>query len=337
MKGVYEKPPGSGVWWINYYINGSRRREKVGTEGAAKKLYMKRKTDGFAADKLPERKPPKKATVADLIDLALAFAVDHASYPDYITRGNFFREMAGIQIAEEWKPAEIAKLLNSHCTTPATYNRYKAFVSLCYREGMANQIVLANPAKLMRQKPEPKNRLRFLSREEYEKLYNVIQEKYPEHLTEFVMSVKTGMRLTEQYTIDWDQVNFDLRTIKLDKAKNGDGRAVRMQVETCELMREMKKTSDPKNNRVFRRDRRKDSKAGRHRFDNRYWFDESLKTAGIKDYTWHTNRHTFCSWLAMEGASQREIMDLAGHKTITMAARYSHLSPQHALSVLDRI
>jgi hypothetical protein len=28
---------------------------------------------------------------------------------------------------------------------------------------------------------------------------------------------------------------------------------------------------------------------------------------------------------------------VAGHKTITMSARYSHLSPEHRLSVIDRI
>ena len=46
---------------------------------------------------------------------------------------------------------------------------------------------------------------------------------------------------------------------------------------------------------------------------------------------------TFCSWLAMAGASIKEIQELAGHKTITMSARYSHLSPAHKLSVVDRI
>jgi hypothetical protein len=30
-------------------------------------------------------------------------------------------------------------------------------------------------------------------------------------------------------------------------------------------------------------------------------------------------------WLAMAGASIKEIQELAGHKTITMSARYSHL------------
>ena len=35
--------------------------------------------------------------------------------------------------------------------------------------------------------------------------------------------------------------------------------------------------------------------------------------------------------------SIKEIQELAGHKTITMSARYSHLSPEHKLSVIERI
>jgi integrase len=73
------------------------------------------------------------------------------------------------------------------------------------------------------------------------------------------------------------------------------------------------------------------------RFDNRSWFSPCLDEAKITDYTWHSNRHTFCSWLAMAGASTKEIQEAAGHRTITMAARYAHLSPAHRLSVVERI
>ena len=73
------------------------------------------------------------------------------------------------------------------------------------------------------------------------------------------------------------------------------------------------------------------------RFDTRSWFQPCLEEAKVTGYVWHSNRHTFCSWLAMAGASIKEIQELAGHKTITMAACYSHLSPEHRLSVIDRI
>ncbi len=72
-------------------------------------------------------------------------------------------------------------------------------------------------------------------------------------------------------------------------------------------------------------------------FDNRSWLEPSLVKAKITDGVWHTNRHTFCSWLAMAGATIKEIQEAAGHKTITMAARYAHLSPAHKLSVVERI
>ena len=59
--------------------------------------------------------------------------------------------------------------------------------------------------------------------------------------------------------------------------------------------------------------------------DCRWWFEPALREAKIADYTWHSNRHTFCSWLAIAGVSTKEIQVLAGHKTITMAARYAQL------------
>jgi site-specific recombinase XerD len=71
-------------------------------------------------------------------------------------------------------------------------------------------------------------------------------------------------------------------------------------------------------------------------FTTRAWFHPCLSDAEIEGYTWHNNRHTFCSWLAMAGASIKEIQEAAGHKSIQMAARY-HLLPSHTGSVVDRI
>ena len=59
--------------------------------------------------------------------------------------------------------------------------------------------------------------------------------------------------------------------------------------------------------------------------------------AKISGYVSHGGRHTFCSWLAMAGATIKEIQELAGNMTITMTANYAYLSPDHKLSVLYRI
>ena len=44
QRGIYEREPGSGVWWIVYFDQfGKRRREKAGSKSIAIKLYGKRK------------------------------------------------------------------------------------------------------------------------------------------------------------------------------------------------------------------------------------------------------------------------------------------------------
>jgi len=62
-----------------------------------------------------------------------------------------------------------------------------------------------------------------------------------------------------------------------------------------------------------------------------------LEGGEIEGYVWRSNRHMCCSWLAMAAASIKEIQELAELKTITMSARYSHLSPEHRPPVIDRI
>ena len=41
----------------------------------------------------------------------------------------------------------------------------------------------------------------------------------------------------------------------------------------------------------------------------------------------HTLRHTFASWLAMDGVDINTISELMGHATLEMTKRYMHLAP----------
>ena len=68
-----------------------------------------------------------------------------------------------------------------------------------------------------------------------------------------------------------------------------------------------------------------------------FWFEPCLTEAKTNDYTWHCNRHTFCSWLAMAGVSMKAIQELAGHKSITMTARNMHLAPQTTVAASEQM
>jgi integrase len=43
--------------------------------------------------------------------------------------------------------------------------------------------------------------------------------------------------------------------------------------------------------------------------------------------TFHSLRHTFASWLALQGETILTIKELLGHKTLAMTQRYAHLMP----------
>ena len=330
-RGVFERPKGSGVWWINYYVDGKQHREKAGSRSDAKDLYKERKATARRGEKLPDLRKGK-VTLSALIDGALEFARTHnKSVRDYECKGEILREAMGVRIASEVTPQEIDRWLSSRCKKPATANRYRAFLSLVYREAIRNGKIEINPARLVRQRKEGGGRLRFLSRAEYDNLRAVIIRRFPEHLAEFIVSVHTGLRLSEQYSCTWAQVNQDRRTIELTKTKNGSARTVHLNADAISAIKSKRRPRQRSTDLVFPRE------GSKGRFDTRSWFQPCLAEAKITGYVWHSNRHTFCSWLAMAGASIKEIQEAAGHKTITMSARYSHLSPEHRQSVVERI
>ena len=165
MRGVYENPLGSGIWWIHYYGGGKRHREKVGRKSDAIKLYQSRKADVVAGRKLPELRNSKVVTLSELIDDVLEFVAHHKDNRSYTSKGEIVRKALGSKPAADLTPQELERWLRTRCKTPATANRYKAFISLCYREGVRNGKVSVNPARLVRQRKEGTGRLRFLSRE----------------------------------------------------------------------------------------------------------------------------------------------------------------------------
>lgn len=268
-------------------------------------------------------------TISDLIDEVLEFVSHHKDLRNYVSKAAIVRKEFGSTAASEIKALDIERWLRRHCKSAATWNRYRAFWSLCYRRALKHEKVTSNPAREVDHRKESEGRARYLTEVEYRRLHQVIARRFPEHLEEFVVSVQTGMRLTEQYSCRWSQVHLDCKAIELTKTKNGSDRTVHLNADAVAALSARASHSQRPSDHVFPREGAT--------YDTRSWFKPCLKDAKITGYLWHSNRHTFCSWLAMAGASTKDIQDAAGHKTITMAGRYAHLSPAHKRSVVDLI
>jgi hypothetical protein len=79
LKGIFERPKGSGCWWIRYFdAAGVEHREKAGTKSIATQLYRKRKQHALEGKKLPEKLRSKTVTFNELMDDAIEHCEDQA-------------------------------------------------------------------------------------------------------------------------------------------------------------------------------------------------------------------------------------------------------------------
>jgi hypothetical protein len=195
-RGVFEKVPGTGVWWIRYIdAQGRYRREKVGTWTNARDLYHKRKTQAFEGTKLPEKLRRATVTFAEIARDALTYSKVHKAGTSYRCDASrmevllaWFREYP----AESITAQDIERQFQKQEWAPATPNRYRALLSLTYRLAIRNGKVKENPARQVAHRHEDNTRIRFLSADEEKNLRKAIEKRCPERLPEFRLRRRKG-------------------------------------------------------------------------------------------------------------------------------------------------
>jgi site-specific recombinase XerD len=325
VRGVWERIPGSGVYWVRFRdADGKLRREKAGRKSDAIDLFRKRTEERRVGVKLPENLRAVGVKFGALCDDIQVFSeAHHRDQRNILGRLTRIRPDFEERQADSIKPEDIDQWLTRNTKTPATSNRYRALFSLIFREALRNGKVMSNPARLVRQKHEENGVIRWLTDEEEKALRAAIA---PAHLPELDIALGTGMRLSEQFELTWDQVDFVRHEVRLSKTKNFSGRSIPMNgtVEVAFKDIKLRAATTKRSDKVFADYPRK-------------WWDEAIIKSGVVHYRWHDNRHTFCSRLAMRGVNLKVIQTLAGHKTISMTARYAHLDDTSLRAAVDSL
>jgi hypothetical protein len=138
IKGVYEMPAESGIWWINYYIEGRRFREKVGRRSDAVTLYQRRKTDARMGVKMPEVRARRAVLFEEIAADALVYSKEHkASYPgDRSTVGKLLPVFGKVPL-DDITPQTIKAYLDTRDDlTKTTINRYRGTISMIFQEAI---------------------------------------------------------------------------------------------------------------------------------------------------------------------------------------------------------
>jgi site-specific recombinase XerD len=334
IRGVFEHPPNSGIWWVNYYVDGKRHREKVGTRKAASDLYSKRKNDARMGVKLPDSLKAKRPVLfEELAKDAMEYSKAHKkSHRGDVSNLSSLLPVFGKIKAEEITPQIISAYFSTRTDLkPASINRYRSTLSMIFAEGIRNGKVTANPARLVRLRKENNARLRFITFEEESQIRSIIRRRCPLHEPDFIVAVETGMRLSEQHSLEWPDVHLNRQQIQLVATKNGSSRVVVLSKEAVEAFKVWQARRSPHTQRV-----------GEPMENPRAWFrlvmeDAVQENRQLADVTWHVFRHTYISRLVMAGVDIRTVQELAGHKDISMTTRYAHLSPDHKLTAVAKL
>jgi site-specific recombinase XerD len=336
QRGIFERQLGSGIWWICYFDHlGRKHREKAGTKSAAILLYRKRKQQVLEGKKLPERLRRPVVSFAELAQDALAYSKAYKrSYREDEYRMTrlleWFRHRAADSITAQEIERHLEETVRGEGWAPATVNRCRALLSLIFRLGIRNGKLSANPARLVPHRRTNNARVRWLSVEEERRLRQVIKAKYPEHIPEFDLALHTGLRRSEQYSLDWENVNLAQKFLRIPRSKNGEVRYVRLNRIALAALAELRKRGDGTGAVV--RNLQGEPLAG-----PRHWFEPVIREAAVEGFHWHDLRHTFASRLAMSGVNLRSIQEALGHKGIAMTVRYAHLSPDYQLEAVERL
>ncbi|MDR0677254.1 MAG: site-specific integrase [Holosporaceae bacterium] len=184
-------------------------------------------------------------------------------------------------------------------------------------------------------------RTRFLTIEELKKLLAVLKTRDKQTHDMALLSMYSGARRGEIFSLKWENVNFETKFITLFDTKNNNRtRHIPLTKETEKLFKDLK--NHDSRGLIFKQKTGKKFTAIPIIFNK--VIDELEFNKGITDIrqkvVFHTLRHSYASWLMMNGANLFVVKELMGHSTTAMTERYSHLSPEHlkkTASLLDGV
>ena len=181
-----------------------------------------------------------------------------------------------------------------------------------------------NPVVSVKMLKEPRQRLRFLEREEEARLLAECPE--PLH-TLILIGTNCGLRLkSEALTLRWADVDMRRRTLTVAAAyaKSGTSRTVSLNSVILDALNRLPKRGEF----VFAKHNGKPYHAIRG-------FREACQRADLTSVTPHSTRHTFATRLVENGVDLRTVQELGGWATLSLVQRYAHVSQSRKIEAVE--
>jgi len=262
------------------------------------------------------------------------------------------------QSVEKWRIGRVASGLS-----PYTANRSYATLRASLTKAEEWGFIAEHPLRKMKPiKTDSNLKIRFLSSMEETRLRKALDDRedrlridrtkgnswrvarnkalmpdlnefaFADHLKPMViLSINTGIRRGELFSLQWKHVNFDLKqiTIEATNAKSRKPRHVPLNNEAFQTLVGWKAQNTNNSQHVFT------NHYGKRFTDIKTAWSRLVTNADIEDFRWHDLRHHFASKLAMNGVDLNTVRELLGHSSYKMTLRYAHLSAGHKANAVE--
>lgn len=318
-----------GVWHVSVTApDGRRIRCSAGTPDrvAAQEFHDRLKVELWRIQKLGEkpRRTWKEAVVRYLTEVAHKATIEKdrahlrrldchlgRKYLDEITK-DVVDYVTTERVKEKVSPASVNRLL---ATLRAVLRK------ACYEWEWIEKVP---KVKLLK---EPKRRVRFLTREEADRLL----AELPPHQAEMArFALATGLRQGNVKGLEWSQVDLEHRRawVHPDQAKSRKAIPVPLNAESMLVLRRQR----GKHERfVFT------YQGGPVNQVNTKTWRTALERAGIKNFRWHDLRHCWASWHVQQGTPLHVLQELGGWESTEMVRRYAHLAADHLAEYAEKL
>ena len=348
---VYRRP-GSRVWWMDFTAAGTRTRQSTGTQdkAAARQVEAAARLDAKRS-----RAQPSRWRLRHLFGSywegraahsksAATLKYQLAALSDGLGPNLFVADLTSAAIARYVEQRRIARVIEKDGEPDSAVLRANASIN---RELQALRAAL-NYAEEIHDQPiprikwkglilkEPPVRIRYLEFADYQRLLDACLDD--EMRLMVMLACTSGLRRENLRQVTWEQIDLIHGRISVI-AKGGKNFQVKLSGSPlAALQRHAAETL-----RTAQAGAQASAQAARLTglaFTRPNWrrrWEAARKAAGLTNYRWHDNRHTFATWARSAGVDLLDLKDAMNHSTIQMTTKYAHITADQGNTAWDAV
>jgi integrase len=332
-RGTIYQQPGCTTWTIQYYRNGKRVRESVGSDDyrAAQVRLTKRLAQCDRGEQIADI-GRKSATVTQLWEgLERHYRIQKRKSAECLRRrwkhlGAFFADMAACNVTYD-RLEEYVDMRLSEKAENATINRELAALKTAFRLARKKQTMQVPDFPHL---TENNVRTGFLEDREYMTLTANCSELWMRLFLEIAYSF--AWRKSEILNLKVANISMSARTIRLNtgSTKNDEGREVAM-TQRIAALAEQAIADKAKDDYLLTRD------DGKRVKDFRKAWAKLIDAAGLEGLFLHDLRRSGARQLRRAGVPESVIQKIGGWKTAAMFKRYAIVSSADQKAAIEKL